>query len=156
VSDNNNEQAMQMPTPDPALKRLDKLVGSWTMKGRTLDSEDDNISGRTAFEWLPGGFFLLQRFEMNFAGFEIQSLELIGYDPETKAFSSLVYSNLAPFALPYQWDLQDDVLRISTEASKCEGTFSEDDNTFSGGWRPIPGMEGPGNIPYDISGTRMK
>jgi hypothetical protein len=25
----------------------------------------------------------LQRFEMNFAGFEIQSLELIGYDPKT-------------------------------------------------------------------------
>ena len=69
MSDNNNEQAMQMPTPDPALKRLDKLGGSWTMKGRTLDSDEDNIAGRTTFEWLPGGFFLQQRFEMNFAGF---------------------------------------------------------------------------------------
>ena len=93
---------------------------------------------------------------MNFAGFEIQSLELIGYEPSTEAFSSLVYSNLAPFALPYQWDLQDSVLKISTEASKFEGTFSEEGDTFSGGWRPIEGMEGPGNIPYDISGTRVK
>ena len=88
------------------------------MKGRTLDSEADNISGRTTFEWLPGGFFLQERFEMNFAGVELKSLELIGYDPETEAFSSLVYSNVAPFALPYQWDLQDDVLSISTEGSK--------------------------------------
>ena len=152
----NNSQPQQPPQPEPALKRLDKLVGSWTMKGRTLDSEAHNISGRTTFEWLPGGFFLQQRFEMNFAGFEIRSLELIGYDPETEAFSSLVYSNMWGAPLPYQWDLQDDVLKISTEASKFEGRISEDGNTFSGGWRPIPGMEGPGNVPYDISGTRVK
>ena len=157
MSDNTNEQTMQMPAPDPALKRLERLVGSWTITGRTLDSDEDNISGKVAFEWLPGGFFLQQRIEMDFAGFvEIESLELIGYDPSTQAFSSNAYSNLAPFALPYQWDLQDNVLRISTEASKFEGIFSEDGDTFSGGWRPIPGMEGPGNIPYDISGTRVK
>ena len=157
MSDNTNEQTMQMPAPDPALKRLERLVGSWTITGCTLDSDEDNISGKVAFEWLPGGFFLQQRIEMDFAGFvEIESLELIGYDPSTQAFSSNAYSNLAPFALPYQWDLQDNVLRISTEASKFEGIFSEDGDTFSGGWRPIPGMEGPGNIPYDISGTRVK
>ena len=156
MAHNDNAQPIQMPTPDPALKRLDKLVGSWTMKGRTLDSDEDNISGRTTFEWLPGGFFLQQRFEMNFAGVELQSLELIGYDPETGAFSSLVYSNVAPFALPYRWDLQGNILRISMEVAKFEGRFSEDGNTFSGGWRPIPGMEGPGNVPYDVSGTRVK
>ena len=156
MSDNDNDQAMQMPAPDPALKRLDQLVGSWTMKGRTLDSDEDNISGRVTFEWLPGGFFLQQRFEMDFAGFEIQSLELIGYDPETEAFSSLVYSNLWGTPLPYKWDLRDDVLEISTDASEFRGTFSEDGDSFSGGWRPKPGMEGPDNIPYDISGTRVK
>jgi hypothetical protein len=81
---NNNAQPMQMPTPDPALKRLEKLVGTWDITGHTLDSEDDNISGRTTFEWLPGRFFLQQRIEMNFIGFKIQSLELIGYDPSTQ------------------------------------------------------------------------
>ena len=153
----NNSQPQQPPQPDPALKRLEPLVGTWDITGRTLDSEDDNISGRTTFESLPGGFFLQQRIEMNFMGFKIQSLELIGYDPSTRAFSSNAYSNMAPFALPYKWDLQDNVLRISMEgAANFEGTLSEDGNTFSGGWRPIPGMEGPDNIPYDISGTRVK
>jgi hypothetical protein len=51
-------QATQPPGPDPALKRLDWFVGTWEIKGRTLDSEQDNVSGRTTFEWLPGGFFL--------------------------------------------------------------------------------------------------
>jgi Protein of unknown function (DUF1579) len=155
MADNNSQQ--QPPQRDPPLKRLEPLVGTWHITGRTLDSEDDNISGRLAFEWLPGGFFLQQRIEMDFAGLEIKSMDLIGYDSETGVFSSLAYSNLAPFALPYKWDLQDNVLRISMEgAANFEGTFSEDGNTFSGGWRPIPGMEGPDNIPYDISGTRVK
>ncbi len=153
----NNAQPQQPPQPDPALKRLEPLVGTWDITGRTLDSEDDNISGRLTFEWLPGGFFLQQRIEMDFAGLEIKSMDLIGYDPSTQALSSLAYSNLASFALPYKWDLQDNVLRISMEgAANFEGRFSEDGNTLSGGWRPEPGMEGPNNIPYDISGTRVK
>ena len=156
MSDGNNEQEMQMPAPDPALGRLDRLVGSWDMRGRTLDSDEDNIHGRSHLEWLPGGFFLQQRIEMDFAGFvEIQSLELIGHDPETGAFSSLAYSNLFGAPAPYSWDLRDDVLEISTEASRFRGTFSEDGDAFSGGWRPVPGMEGPENIPYDIGGTRV-
>jgi hypothetical protein len=85
----NNSQPQQPPQPDPALKRLEPLVGIWDITGRTLDSEDDNISGRLTFEWLPGGFFLQQRIEMDFAGLEIKSMDLIGYDPETGAFSSL-------------------------------------------------------------------
>lgn len=150
----------QMPTPDPALKRLDVFVGSWTIKGRTLDSKEDNISGQTTFEWLPGGFFLQQRIEMDFAGLKIQSLELIGYDPETKAFSSSVYSNLAPMPLPYQWDVQDDTLTISVSYSPMDATFkgkiSKGGESFSGGWRPNPGADETVNVPYDVGGTRVK
>jgi pimeloyl-ACP methyl ester carboxylesterase len=46
-------QTQQPPTPDPALKLLDRYVGTWDMKGRTLDSDVDNVSGRATFEWLP-------------------------------------------------------------------------------------------------------
>jgi hypothetical protein len=146
---------VQLPQPDPALKRLDKLVGSWTFTGRTLDSEEDNISGRLTYEWLPGGFFLQQRIELDFAGLDIKSLELIGYDPSTGAFSSHAYSNLFGAPVPYKWDLRDDVLTISLEGqASFEGRFSEDGNSFSGGWRPLPGMEGPGNVAYDVTGTR--
>jgi hypothetical protein len=36
----------QPPGPDPALQRLDRFVGTWEMKGRTLDSDVDNGEGR--------------------------------------------------------------------------------------------------------------
>ena len=34
------------PKPNRALKRLDKLVGTWRLKGRTFDSKGDNITGK--------------------------------------------------------------------------------------------------------------
>jgi hypothetical protein len=118
-------------------------------------ADEDNISGRTAFEWLPGGFFFQQRIEMSFMGLPIQSLELIAYDPSTEAFSSQVFSNLAGVPLPYEWDVQGDVLTISMATAKFRGTFSEDGKSFSGGWRPDPGKEGPENVAYDVTGTRV-
>jgi hypothetical protein len=38
----------QPPGPDPALKRLDPFMGTWDMRGRTLDSDVDNVVGRAA------------------------------------------------------------------------------------------------------------
>ncbi len=91
---------------------------------------------------------------------KIQSLELVGYDPETKTFASSVYSNLSPVPLPYRWDLQDDTLTISVSYGPLnatfKGKFSKDGKSFSGGWRPNPGADETVNVPYDIGGTRLK
>jgi len=135
------------------------LVGTWSIKGRTLDSEVDNVSARTTFEWLPGGFFLKQSFEADFMGMQIQSLELIGYDPTSDTFPSLVYSNLAGVPIPYLYDIRGKDVTITTDlagGAKMTGKISEDGNTFSGGWRPNKGKEGPGNVAYDFVGTRIK
>jgi hypothetical protein len=140
--------------------RLEPLVGTWTMKGHLLGSDEVNIVGKTTFQWLEGGFFMQQDVEIDFAGmFHVKSHELIGYDPETESFASYVYSNLSPEPLPYQWDLRDDTLTISVSYgpldSRFEGRFIDDDN-FSGGWRPSPGADETINIPYDVWGTRVK
>ncbi len=162
MADNNdNAQPQGIPQPDPALKRLDRLVGSWSMKGHPIGSDEENIIGRTTFQWLDGGFFMQQDVEIDFAGMmKIKSRELIGYDPETKAFSSSVYSNLSPAPLPYKWDLQDDTLTISVSYGPLDATFkgkfSKDGKSFSGGWRPNPGADETVNMPYDIGGTHIK
>ena len=44
MADNEPAQATQPPGPDPALKRLEQFVGTWEVKGRTLDAEGDNVS----------------------------------------------------------------------------------------------------------------
>lgn len=159
TDDNSGPHAM--PQPDPALKRLDRLVGTWSMRGHLIGSDKENIVGRTTFQWLEGGFFMQQDVAIDFAGMiKIKSRELIGYDPETRAFSSSVYSNLSPTPLPYKWDMQDNTLTISVSYGSLnatfKGEFSKDGESFSGGWRPNPGADETVNVPYDIIATRIE
>jgi hypothetical protein len=88
------------PQPNPALSRLDRLVGRSSMEGNLVGSDDKNITGETTCRWLPGDFFLEQPQRHRFMSLQTGSLELIGYDPETNTFPSTVYSNLSPDPLP--------------------------------------------------------
>ena len=156
----NAVQEVQTPTPDPALKRLDRLVGTWTLKGHLLGSDEETIVGQISFQWLEGGFFLQQDAEIDFAGmFKVKARELIGYDPETEGFASYVYSNFSPMPLPYKWDLRGDTLTISVSYAPLDaafkGEFGDDGESFSGGWRPNPGADETINIPYDVTGSRV-
>src|SRR6185503_5939319 len=157
MTDNSNVQVEdQTSQPDPALRALDVLIGTWDLKGRTLDSEKDNITGWNTFEWLQGGFFLKSTGEINFKGVLIQSLEIIGYDPETHTFPSNVYSNVDGKVLPYSWNIQGNTVTHSDKTSKYAGTISEDGQTLWGGWRPKEGeQESPENS-YDAIMTRVK
>ncbi len=147
---------MPVPAPDPALKRLEKLVGTWALTGRTLNSSEDNITGWTTFEWMPGGFFLKSFGEITFQGFLIQSLEIIAYDPKSKTFPSSVYSNLSGTVLSYEWDVQGNIVIHTGLGAKYTGTFSEDDDTLTGGWRPDEGKESTDGNAYDAVMTRVK
>jgi len=141
--------------PNPALRRLDALIGRWELRGRTLDTAEDNITGWVNFEWLPGGFFLQATGETVFMGTKIQSLEILGYDPETQNFPANVYSNMDGKVVQYYWDIQGDIVTHWTEGSKYTGTLSEDGNTLSGGWRPQEGTEGSPESTYDAVMTRI-
>jgi hypothetical protein len=133
------------------------------MKGRPLGSDEDSIKGTTTFKWLHGAagasFFLEQDMEMDYAGQQIKSREIIGYNSQTKAFSSYVYSNMAAEPWPYEWEVQGDNITISIKYGPMDavfhGKFSSDGKSFSGGWRPNPGADETINAPYDITVTRI-
>ncbi|HYD55174.1 MAG TPA: DUF1579 family protein [Gemmatimonadaceae bacterium] len=163
MSEHDGTRDDEMPRPDPALARLDRLVGTWRMTGRPLGADADSITGTTTFAWLHGtvgtSFFLQQDMEMDYAGTIIRSREIIGYDPATRAFSSYVYSNMAPDPWPYRWDIQGDELTIAITYGSMDATFhgrfAADGNSFSGGWRPNPGADETINAPYDVTVTRI-
>jgi hypothetical protein len=132
------------PQPDPALRELDFLVGTWSMRGNLVGSDEENIAGEATFEWLPGGFFMRQRVRLDFAGmFQVKGEELIGYDDASGTFKSFVFSNLAPEPLPYEWDVKDGSMKITVSHGPLDATFTggvgEDGDTYSGGWRANPG-----------------
>ena len=67
----------QPPGPDPALRRLGRLVGTWGVKGRESGPVGE-IHGRVTFEWLHGGLFLVQRVDLDYIGRKIKGVEIIG------------------------------------------------------------------------------
>jgi hypothetical protein len=63
----------QPPQPSPDLKNLgDSLVGTWEMSGE--------VSGRVSYEWMEGGFFLIQHVDLEQYGQRITGLEMIGHE----------------------------------------------------------------------------
>ena len=141
--------------PDPALQRLNRLVGTWEMRGRTLAAQEDDFHGRVTIKWMQGGYFLLQHGEIDLQGLKIHSLEVVGYDPTTNTFPSYVFSSLGESPARYDWDIQGDTVTHWTEGSQYTGTFSPDGNTLVGGWRPDEGVAStPGNT-YDATMIRI-
>jgi hypothetical protein len=82
MTETETEQRHSAPTPDPALRRLDFLVGTWRIEGATVPDlagpSMTSISTET-FEWLPGEFFLVHRWDAVFGNPEERpGLELPG------------------------------------------------------------------------------
>lgn len=140
---------------DPALRRLDRLVGTWTLTGRTLGAEEDDISGQVVIAWLPGGLFLELRGTIEMTGFRGDSLEVVGYDPTADNFPSTVYSNMDASPARYCWDVQGDVVTHWTAGSKYSGTFNADGSVLSGGWRPDDDTEPNAGNAYDATMTKL-
>lgn len=147
------------PRPDPALQAFAPFIGTWRARGHYLGSDEETLAGTMTFSWLPGGFFVRQDVDIDFAGaMHVVSHEIIGYDPETGAFPSTVYSNMAPAPLPYLWRVEGDRVTITVDhgplSSTFEGRLSDDGTAFSGTWRPRPGADPDVNVSYAMTGTR--
>jgi len=56
--------------PDTAVQALDCLVGTWRIGG--------DATGTVRYQWLPGGFFLLQEGELELFGHKNKFTEIIG------------------------------------------------------------------------------
>ncbi len=136
VDDANNAQAIQQPPqPNPDLKNLDILVGTWEMSG--------DVHGQVTFEWMEGGFFLIQRVDLGPQdGQRIKGIEIIGHErpfgaEPSEDIRSRFYSNMGD-TLDYVYELEGNTLTIwageKGSPAYAKGTFSEDGNTRSGEW----------------------
>jgi len=112
-----------------ALDSLERLVGEWQVGG----AEDSR--GIVRFEWFLGERgFLVQHVELA----DTHGTEFIGWDPDRRALASHYFGSDGQI-LEYTWQVTADTLTIffGTEESPARymGTFSDDGNTNSGGWK---------------------
>lgn len=144
-------QAPQTPQPYPGLKSLDRLVGTWKVSG-------PDIAGQVTFEWLEGGFFLLQHVDFVHGGHKIRGVEIIGYQREFGAtepsanIKSRWFDNEGN-TFDYTYEVNDDTLTIwggeKGSPAYYQGKWSDDGNTNAGAWHY------PGGGGYESTMTRI-
>jgi hypothetical protein len=134
MADDNTNNTDQAPQPNPDLKSLERLVGTWQMSGE--------VQGRVAFEWMEGGFFLIQHVDLEQHGQRIKGVEIIGHERRfgaepSEEIKSRFYSNTGD-TLDYVYELEGNTLTIwageKGSPAYARGTFSEDGNSGSGEW----------------------
>lgn len=138
----------QGATPDHQL--LEPFVGTWQTEGVVLEADLSGQSvrfqARDTYEWLPGGFFLLHRFEADMPIGHIAGIEVIGHDPARKNFPMHSFDSKGNAGTMHarhegsQWIFEGEGVRFS-------GTFSDDGSSFAGRWEARSG-EGAGWKPW--------
>lgn len=140
----------QQSNPNPDLKSLEKLVGTWKVSG--------GIEGTNTFEWTEGGFFLIQHFDFERGGHSIKGIEIIGHElnfgeEPSAEIKSRVYSFLDGMTLNYIYEMDGDALTIwageKNSPAFYKGELSDNGNTMTGEWT-YPGGG------YQATGIRVK
>jgi hypothetical protein len=150
VDENVTDEAVQQaPQPSVATKALDRLVGTWAIAG--------GAQGKTTYEWMEGGFFLIQHVDLEQYGQRIKGIEIIGHErpfgaEPSEDIKSRFYDNMGN-TLDYVYELDGDTLTIwageKGSPAYYKGKFTEDGNTMTGSW-VYPGGGG-----YDSTATRV-
>jgi hypothetical protein len=125
----------QTPQPNPDLKSLEKLVGTWEVTGEA--------QGTSTYQWLEGGFFIVQHIDLVVQGKKFNATEFIGHENKLgqelgKEIKSSLFSFLDGMTWNYVYELEGDTLRIwageKGSPAQFNGKFSADGSSYSGEW----------------------
>ena len=127
-------EEQQNPQPNPDLETLNRLVGMWKISGEA--------QGTVTYEWMEGGFFLIQYVDLEQYGQRNKGLEIIGHvqpfgGEPSEDIKSRYYDSMGN-TIDYVYELEGDTLTIwageKGSPAFYRGTFSADGNTASGEW----------------------
>jgi hypothetical protein len=116
------------------LKHLDNLVGTWEITG--------GAQGKVTYEWMEGGYFLIQHVDLEQNGMRIKGVEIIGRERKfgeepSDEIKSRFYDNMGD-TFDYVYEMNGDSLTIwageKGSPAFYEGELSGDGNLLSGRW----------------------
>jgi hypothetical protein len=114
--------------------RLEPLVGEWEVEGTHPAEPSMQIRGRTAFEWLDGGKFLVQRWTVEHPDFP-NGIAILG---EGEAGFAQHYFDSRGVARVYAMTIADEAWELAREdpgfSQRFVGQFSHDGRTIEGRW----------------------
>ena len=124
------------------MERLDVFVGEWSMAAKFKDLPPADAGARVVFEWMPGGRFLIQRWEVPVPEAP-DGIAIIGADPEHAGDFLQHYFDTRGVARVYRMSLTDRVWKLWRDtpdfspldfSQRYTGTFADDGTTITGSW----------------------
>ena len=122
-----------LPAVGDAHRRLGVFVGDWHSEGTSFadgqSPEDPRASGvpwtsDEQYEWLPGGFFLLHRWDAHAGTREFKGTEILGHDEANGGYFTRFFDN-AGFHPEYTVTVEGDVWTFSEPSTRATVTVQD-------------------------------
>ncbi len=127
---------MDQPTAEDALRRLEPLVGEWTLQAAAPGGKPWTGGGRCTFEWHPSGAHLVQRTTVELPQAP-DSISIIGCDAANDTYSQL-YSDERGVCRVFEMSIGEGEWRLwrvgEPFPQRFAATFADDGNTIFGRW----------------------
>ncbi len=127
---------MGQPTAQDALKKLEPLLGEWTLEASSPDGERWPGEGHASFEWHESGAHLVARTTINVPGAP-DAISIIGCDAANGTYFQL-YSDDRVVCRIYEMSIGDGEWQLWREGEPFPQRFtaaiSEDGDTIAGRW----------------------
>jgi hypothetical protein len=127
---------MEQPTAEAALRRLDPLVGEWTIEAKWPSGEPWPGGGRVTFEWHASRAHLVERGTADLPEAPTNT-SIIGCDAANGTYFQL-YSDERNVCRVYEMSIGDGEWKLWRHgppfAQRFAATFSDDGNTITGRW----------------------
>jgi Protein of unknown function (DUF1579) len=126
---------------DAGIERLEAFVGEWSMEAVFPNAPPTDLRGRTTFEWMSGGRFLIQRWEIPHPDAP-DGLAIIGQGQDDDTYLQHYFDSRGVARL-YEMSFTNGVWKLSRESpdfsplsfsQRFVGTFKNDNNTIEGRW----------------------
>ncbi len=118
--------------PNPALEPIRMLIGNWNTTGTHGLVPDTILHGRTSFEWLEGGAFLMMRSELDDPRFP-SAIAIFGSDESEAGYHMLTFDERG-VSRKYEVSLHGNIWKWWRNApeflQRYEGTIVDDGNTI--------------------------
>ena len=148
------------PQPNPALRDLEVLIGTWEMElsnAAFLPDRSATVKGEASFQWLEHGAFLIMRMggdPSNSPG----AIWLINRDESSPVYKVFYYDDRKVSRI-YEMSFSDNLWKLWRQSQnfsqRFEGKFSKDGNKISAKWEKSEDGQN-WQHDFDITYSRMK
>lgn len=129
------ELAVGMIEPSAAHGKLEVFVGKWHAEGTSYGEGSDGVpwTSEESYEWLPGGFFLLHRWDAMTGERAFQGTEILGYDEAEGGYFTRFFDN-SGFHPEYRATVDGDVWRFEEPETRATVTVEDEGNRMRFKW----------------------